>query len=496
MCGHGSITFSLDFDAKPGMMQKGASALLKRLDHRGGDACGIMSCDADGAWLYEKAAVRALGFDKDRAPISAATRALAVHTRMATRGHEAWEKNNHPVIATSSKRTALVMHNGVVQDSDLKRKPGDPLVDTFAMAVSVSEARRRQGNERAQNYAETLAQSLADWRGSMTAQVAIQGEAFLASIRVRSNPLFVGVNAEDTVRVTASTYDAVEFAFAEMGILVGMQTIENTVQPKKHGRGKGKAAQPIEVPSIWSTRDGTVITWDKGVHTARVAELKQPVYVPPVTTYRPAAPYKPYTPPSQSGIAEHGRNTVVPRDESRKKPTHNQLYNVGDTLKVIATGRHGVVKGVSWTQHAYWYEIDVFETSRMIAGKAQTLNKYTGQLSQGSLTLVTKKSLVADTAEVVVLPTYVDNAIEAVKRAPASPFAQGEVGPVSTKNLGNIGVQVVTGETWNDLVARLTSEDNYVRCEICGDYDDRTTLVEDCIMCSECVVATRDWMGA
>lgn len=86
--------------------------LLKRIDHRGGDATGLLALTTTSEpWLL-KAPLRADRFAAGRPTLPGATRAVIGHTRFATQGDAAWGFNNHPVRVGDT----YLAHNGHVSN--------------------------------------------------------------------------------------------------------------------------------------------------------------------------------------------------------------------------------------------------------------------------------------------------------------------------------------------------------------------------------------------
>lgn len=276
MCGLGSIT--LDKTVGPttaARMDLAVSALLTALDHRGGDACGIMAINSNGRIATQKAPCKAKHFNEGRNHIPHDTRAVAVHTRMATQGHEAWNRNNHPVRSHATH----VMHNGMVWDDHLKRQHGEPEVDTYAIAVAAAEL---EGSETpGHQHALDLAHAIAELEGSMAVIVAEEGAPFMATMRIDGSPLYTAM--AQGIRVCASTQAAVQSAFDALGVKLPQVTYNYQVQ-KKNGRNKVKTGQRS---AIRLEDEGYVAAWCAGTHTD--AEASLPV------RYRYSTALTPYT---------------------------------------------------------------------------------------------------------------------------------------------------------------------------------------------------------
>lgn len=282
MCGIGSITLSKTAKLNPEALDNAVSTLLDRLDHRGGDACGLMAINAGGIIHTEKAAVIAKHFNTGRQTIPTDTRAVAVHTRMATQGHEGWMRNNHPVQAGR----ALVIHNGMVWDDHLTRSPGDPEVDTFALAVAASETAKRAAKETIQAHAERICLALAEEEGSAAVQIAYHGTPGLISARLSGSPLY-SAEAEG-VRVSASTIDAVGSTFKALGIDLPQEKYTYQVT-KKNKRGKTVTnAHQGTRDATTCHAEGDVLVWHAGTHTSGHIEIPQSIRYSYATPYRGA----------------------------------------------------------------------------------------------------------------------------------------------------------------------------------------------------------------
>lgn len=265
MCGIGSITF--DKTVGPGIvarLDQAVSDMLLALDHRGGDACGLLSIRADGRAHILKAPTHAHTFNKGRGTIPANTRAVAIHTRMATQGEPCWNRNNHPVAAAG----ALVMHNGIVWDDHIKRRPGEPEVDTYALALAAASAITRNAGETTQQHAERMALEMAQEDGSAAVLLALRGKPFLMSARLSDSPLYAC--QVDGVQITASTYRAVEETAEALGLTIPTVPYTYSKIVKKAKKGRPPVTKTINShrKAIDNLPEGDVLTWNAGTHTA------------------------------------------------------------------------------------------------------------------------------------------------------------------------------------------------------------------------------------
>lgn len=283
MCGIGSIT--LDKTAAPSVAKRldaAADALLAALDHRGGDACGILAIGANGELAIQKAPCVAKDFTLGRIDIPIGTRAVAVHTRMATQGEAHWNRNNHPVQAG----TAHVMHNGVVWESfGRKRTQGEPEVDTYALAVAAFTAATASAGKSIPERANAIADAMAQEDGSAAVHVAFEGHPTLITARLAGSPLYVA--EAHGVRITASTRDAVKDAAKALGLALPNMT--SSYIPKQSKRQKKKGITPNRVNYVTEAIDfapeGTVLLWHAGTHTRDKITLPLPNYSKAWKTY-------------------------------------------------------------------------------------------------------------------------------------------------------------------------------------------------------------------
>lgn len=267
MCGIGSITTTKN--ASPSTLARldaAAGILLLALDHRGGDACGILTIRADGRCHTIKAPTDAPRFNAGRGQIPAGTRAVAVHTRFATSGEPHWNRNNHPVACEG----ALVLHNGVIYDH---RTPAtiqhpEPEVDTYLLAQAAASAATRRKGETVQQHAERVALAMAQEDGSAAVLVAFKGTPTLIAAALSDSPLY---HAEaEGVRITASTREAVQRTFAALNITLPIvpYSYEKTIRKAKKGRPAVKQTVQSSREAITYALSGEVMTWHAGTHTA------------------------------------------------------------------------------------------------------------------------------------------------------------------------------------------------------------------------------------
>lgn len=261
MCGIGTIT--LGKTARPDLnMDAACSAMLDVLQARGEDATGMLTLSAGGRVDVQKAVCDARTFNRYRRPVEAGTRALAVHTRFATQGPAAFNRNNHPV----ASGPALVVHNGVIWEHE-KRSPGQPEVDTFVLAQAAALHAVRKPGESAQEHAERVAKALADEDGSAAVGVAFRSQPFLITARLYGSPLYVG-EAEGVV-ISASMREAVEDGFFALGIDPPTRQEQSTKTVRKAKRGRPAKTKTVTYTAlaIDHVAEGYVGCWNAGTHT-------------------------------------------------------------------------------------------------------------------------------------------------------------------------------------------------------------------------------------
>jgi predicted glutamine amidotransferase len=270
MCGIATITLAKT--ASPNLrLDDAVTALLLELDSRGGDACGMLAMSASGRISVQKASCAAAEFNRYRTPVPAGTRALLIHTRMATQGPASFMRNNHPV---QSGRAHLI-HNGVVWDDAVKRTPGEPEVDTFALSL-IADAYA----QKARKNPTPMLEAMGRLEGSAAIGVVWSGTPLLVTARCDYSPLYVA--EAHGVRVCASTRDAVSDAFCALDLELDAREVERTKTRKK---GRGKKAKTVVVKR-WKEYDeaidycapGEAFVWDAGQHSELTFRVVQPTY--------------------------------------------------------------------------------------------------------------------------------------------------------------------------------------------------------------------------
>lgn len=135
MCGIGGFSLSAESKIHPRML---SNALLTALEDRGYMASGFAFHSKSGITGHGKAAIPGSSLSLKGMPKDA--NAVIVHTRLATHGSTADNRNNHPVLSPSGE-IALV-HNGVIYNhntvrSTLDRIPFD--VDTAVIPALIEK---------------------------------------------------------------------------------------------------------------------------------------------------------------------------------------------------------------------------------------------------------------------------------------------------------------------------------------------------------------------
>jgi len=489
MCGLGSITLSTEATLDAAKLDLGVARLLTSLDHRGGDACGMMAMGEDGAVVVQSAPCKASDFNQGRLRMTSTCRAVAVHTRMATKGKAWWGENNHPVRGPNG---VLVMHNGVVADSWLQRSPDDPEVDTFALAVLVGKAARRRSNEKPHTFAQRLVRAAADAEGSQTLQLAVQGQPLLVSACVRTNPLFMAESVDGTIRVTASTYDAVKQAFAAMDVPIPFEekTYETSRKGKKHTHvGKSDV--------IYRLNDGDVLSWFDGQHAETHIQL--------------AAPSRKRYQHTSSAPAS------APYAHSANQPRHS----VGDIVRRISSQQLGVVIGVNRNHQPVTYRCEWLNehdqtsfaeaTEAMLTLRQKTRSGMTLQQDREELKRIVKDDAAdhavmhnAEPRRVVTTPTR-----DAVRTQPDPPKPQAALGAPRAAGTGG-GEDAEQAERQRlvndafDEIAQGMRNGHYAlgfvdRCELCGQESQHIETYEEVDLCATCLHSVRTdssaWLG-
>lgn len=108
MCGIAGIhVFNPNHDLRWSKFETAVDHLLSAIDHRGGDATGIVAV-SDEETVWQKASCGAFDFYRERKNLPWGFRNVLLHTRMATQGSAAFPENNHPV----RRGSVYIVHNG------------------------------------------------------------------------------------------------------------------------------------------------------------------------------------------------------------------------------------------------------------------------------------------------------------------------------------------------------------------------------------------------
>lgn len=315
MCGIASIALLKSASTKIDL-EAGTDALLKALMSRGRDASGIMAIQADGRVFTQKAAVDGYDFALGRASLPKGTRAVGVHTRLATQGPKGWMRNNHPVECGK----ALVCHNGVVADEWLTRKQSEPEVDTFALSYLANAEFERGEGETLSAHAARIVTAMAQVEGSKAVQVAFRGQPLLISARITGSPLYFGETNEGVV-ITASTVEAVKAAAKAMDLT--FWDVEQEVTKKVKGEDVTTTEKFL---SIWDNNPGQWYAWEAGTLVRGI--------IPEVTEHKHKREVKVK---SYAGAYQgwQGSGTAWKSDS---KPKHH--FNVGSEVTVEAKNHH------------------------------------------------------------------------------------------------------------------------------------------------------------
>lgn len=139
MCGIAGIhVFKDENMPKYSKMERAVDVMLAAIDHRGGDATGIVAI-ADGDITHQRASCNAAEFYKERRAIPFYSADILLHTRMATQGSAAFPENNHPV----KRGSVYVVHNGHIwNDTEIFRRTNRERfgqVDSEAIAALIAK---------------------------------------------------------------------------------------------------------------------------------------------------------------------------------------------------------------------------------------------------------------------------------------------------------------------------------------------------------------------
>src|SRR6187551_715229 len=140
MCGIAGIhVFDSETLPKWTKIENAIDSLFSAIDHRGGDATGIVAINDNGDMVWQKASCNAFEFYKERKSVPAGVRSILLHTRMATQGSAAFPENNHPV----RRGGVYVVHNGHIwNDDEVFRKTNRERygqVDSEAIAAVIAQ---------------------------------------------------------------------------------------------------------------------------------------------------------------------------------------------------------------------------------------------------------------------------------------------------------------------------------------------------------------------
>ena len=246
--------------------------LLDEIEHRGGDATGFVSLNAEGVSEWQKASCGAREFSLYRRPIPKGSRSFICHTRWATQGLPAFTENNHPL----KRGDFFIVHNGHVVNDDELFKLADRTpygqVDSEAIAARLSSLGKLDS-------VQTVMQEIDG--GAAIAAVSEAEPDRLVLARGYSSPLFVLCTKR--IVVFASTKTAVETAWSKhIGRLPKKTKIEEvkqgTVLSYKRGtKSKRSSFRPYTPPKVVKTLPSFSGPW-KDSSTETVKKVVTPVY--------------------------------------------------------------------------------------------------------------------------------------------------------------------------------------------------------------------------
>lgn len=539
MCGLGSITFSADCAPEMPKFEKATSALLEALDHRGRDACGYMTASLDGVVRAEKAPLRAKKFNEGRHGLAQDAMAVAVHTRLSTKGDAAWNQNNHPVAGPNG---ALVIHNGIVYDSDITRSKGDPQVDTFALAHDLGTMRSRHHNEKDATFARRIVRTLQDREGSQTAQVMFAGSPMLVSARVKSNPLYqasIEAFGGECV-VTASTSEAVRKAVEALGFEL---PTERRTFTKLNKKGKQESWTGM-VEEIFILQEGEFVAWFAGTHYEGVSK-------PPASPSKKRSyGYAPGGATTGPGYKHtHGKaSTSGPSGTSQTASTKSTQPNffTGDVVKLKFNGVQCEISKVERNVGSDRIDLYVIDVPEHKGAGGATIKPYTGKFNAQSLELVTPFHKAMQKSENLLQPTplkapgvternnrfRVGDRVRATtsKRMgvvigieeqpsmggswiykisyPQVKFANKARSPLPAYEGTISGALLefatdpatperVTAHEFEKIVASIREQPEELdRCELCNVWSSAVEIVEDVTLCPVCAESAKAWENA
>jgi len=155
-------------------------ALLREIDHRGGDATGFVAYGPDSI-VWDKAACGADDFIQERRRVPANATAVVAHTRFATQGNPGFSRNNHPI----RRGPFYLTHNGhVTNDRALFASTGlvpHGTVDSEAIAALLE----------ARGTLDGCGQALEAIDGSAAVAVLDSRDGSVLLARVSGSPLHV-----------------------------------------------------------------------------------------------------------------------------------------------------------------------------------------------------------------------------------------------------------------------------------------------------------------
>jgi glucosamine 6-phosphate synthetase-like amidotransferase/phosphosugar isomerase protein len=201
-------------------------ALLLQVDHRGGDATGVVALtdDAAATWLI-KASCNAVDYVAGRPALPEGTRVVIGHTRFATQGDASFPFNNHPVRVGET----YVTHNGHIwNDKEIERKtrPYMHAVDSACIGAALDMTAW------ASTDAIRKALEMLEGGAAIVACSPVHAPGHVLLARVSDSPLYVWEGR--SAIVWASTQSAVRTAWASA---VGKPPANAKVVALKEGDG-------------------------------------------------------------------------------------------------------------------------------------------------------------------------------------------------------------------------------------------------------------------
>lgn len=255
MCGIAGFYLKTPDAISAFQVDKLSDELLFGINHRGGDATGFAALIENDIVPSRIQAVKgtcdAKVFIRERPQISRGARAVILHTRFATQGHEAFAENNHPVNCDG----VYVVHNGHIYND---------------RAVCGMHGFKRIGEVDSEAIAHAIAGH--GWAAPKDALESLDGAMAIGAINLNngelmiargySSPLFY-VETENLM-VFASTRFALTTAWSRA---LGTPPKDKRIKEMKEGRYRIYNGAQIDTGEFWTgyhpvvKYSGVINTW-------------------------------------------------------------------------------------------------------------------------------------------------------------------------------------------------------------------------------------------